>query len=122
MSGLMDVALSGLRTHQTALETTGNNISNVNTPGYSREKVDIVQSPSQLSGQGYQGTGSNVADITRVTNEFVTAQVRSDTSIFQQKDVLLNQAEQIDNLLANQTTGLTTAMDTFFFWFAGCFR
>ncbi len=114
MPSIIDVALSGLTNHQAALRTTGNNVANVNTPGYSRQQVVFKQAPSQLNGAGFQGTGVSISTIERQTDDFIAAQVRSDTTVLKERKVILNEATKIDNLLANENTGLTPALSSFF--------
>ena len=65
MSGLLSVASGALRANQTVLQTTGNNIANVNTPGYSRQTVVLTNVAGQFSGSGYYGQGVSVATIER---------------------------------------------------------
>ena len=49
MADMLNVALSGLRAFQSALDTTSHNIANVSTPGYSRQRVDLAtQTPQGL--------------------------------------------------------------------------
>lgn len=50
MAGLINIGLTGVLGHQTALNTTGNNITNVNTPGYSRQEVVFETQPGRQSG------------------------------------------------------------------------
>src|SRR3569623_1677323 len=54
-SGLLGVGLSGLLAAQRSLTVTGNNISNANTDGYSRQRVDLSPRPPQLYGSRYVG-------------------------------------------------------------------
>lgn len=119
MSNLIGIGLSGLRSHQTALSVTGNNVANTNTPGYSRQEAVFVDNPSQLTGAGYLGQGANISTIRRNAEEFINTQVRSDTTIYQERSAYLGQAESVDNLLASSTTGLTPAMSNFFKAFQG---
>ena len=119
MGDLIGIGLSGLRAHQTALSVTGNNVSNTNTPGYSRQEAVFVDNPSLLTGAGYVGQGVNLATIRRNAEEFITSQLRSDTTIYSERKVFLSQAESVDNLLASTTTGLTPAMSAFFQAFQG---
>jgi flagellar hook-associated protein 1 len=119
MADLIGIGLSGLRAHQTALSVTGNNVSNTNTPGYSRQEAIFVDNQSILTGAGYIGQGANIATIRRNAEDFITEQVRADTTVFHERDAVLTQAESIDNLLASTTTGLTPAMSSFFQAFQG---
>ncbi len=119
MGDLIGIGLSGLRVNQTALSVTGNNVSNTNTPGYSRQEAIFVDNPSLLTGAGYLGQGVNLATIRRNAEDFINAQLRSDTTVYNERDVFLSQAESVDNLLASTSTGLTPAMSNFFKAFQG---
>jgi len=69
----LEVAVRGLYTSRRQLDITGHNITNVNTPGYSRQ-VGIQQASTPLSiptGAGMLGTGSDVIGISRIRDEFL---------------------------------------------------
>ena len=74
MSGLLNVASRALVANQTVLQTTGNNIANVNTPGYSRQSAVLQTVRGQFSGSGYIGKGVDVATIQRNYSAFLTRQ------------------------------------------------
>lgn len=112
--GILDTALSGLAAFQRSLETTSNNISNVNTEGYSRQRVELSTRPEQYTGAGYVGTGVNIANITRSYDQFISGQMRSSTSAFNDVDTYHTMASQIDNMIADEKTGLSPAMKSFF--------
>ncbi len=84
----LQTALSGLISEQTALDTTGNNIANANTEGYSRETALLepntplpIPAISGHTGEGAQlGTGVTVATITRIRNDYLDAQYRTQNS------------------------------------------
>ena len=42
----LNTMVRGIYTHQIALDTVGNNITNINTDGYSRQRTNIVTTPS----------------------------------------------------------------------------
>ena len=119
MGDLIGIGLSGLRAHQTALSVTGNNVSNANTPGYSRQEAVFVDNPSLLTGAGYLGQGVNLSTIRRNAEDFINSQLRSDTTVYNEQSIFLSQAESVDNLLASTSTGLTPAMSNFFKAFQG---
>ncbi len=113
-SSLINIGISGLKAQQAALATTGHNITNASTPGYSRQTVQIEAHPPQYSGSAYIGRGAVLQSITRVASEYATNQVRLDTSAFAGLDTFVNQIGQVDSLLADDQTGLAPAMQTFF--------
>lgn len=114
MASLINIGLTGLKAHQTALATTGNNVTNANTPGYSRQQVVFDSSDSQLTGAGYVGTGVDITTVRRINDEFLNTQLRSDTTVFNERESLLKLSSQIDSLLASDTTGLSKSMSQFF--------
>ncbi len=114
MASLINIGLTGVVAHQTALATTGNNVVNTNTDGYSRQEVQFGTNPSQRFGAGYIGAGVSIDNIRRLNDEFLTNQLRSDTTVFHGEDTFLSHIEQLDSLLADLTTGLSPAMSNFF--------
>ena len=98
---LLNIGVSGLLANQAALRTVGHNISNADSPGYSRQSVDQATTTPQFSGAGYQGTGVEVQGIRRIVDDFTVSQIRLDSSVYQELDSFNNNIEQIDSLLAD---------------------
>ncbi|PAU80357.1 flagellar hook-associated protein FlgK [Halovibrio salipaludis] len=111
---LLNTGLTGILSNQKALETTSNNITNANTPGYSRQRADFQSNPSQATGSGYIGQGVNIADIQRLNDEFVNTQLRSDTTLHSEQTALVENLNGMDDLLGNENTGLNQALTQFF--------
>ncbi len=114
MSGLISIGVTGLQAQQAKLSTAGHNIANASTPGYSRQRVDQVTQPAQFVGVGFLGNGTRLEAISRVADEFITNQIRLDSSVFQEVSTYLDQVSQMDTLLADELTGLQPAMQAFF--------
>jgi flagellar hook-associated protein 1 FlgK len=115
MSGLLSNAISGLQASQNALRTAGHNISNANTAGYSRQEVNYATRPEQnIGAAGFIGSGVTTTSIERVVNEFVTTQLRLDTSTFNQLNKYNTNIGKVDKLFADVSTGLSGALQTFF--------
>ena len=112
--GLFYVGLSGLLTAQRGLTTTGHNIANVNTPGYSRQRVELAARPPQGLGDGFVGSGVEINTVARIFNSFLVDQVRNTTASASQLNRFHNLAQQVDGLLANPTSGLSPALQDFF--------
>src|SRR3569832_2716352 len=113
-SGLLGVGLSGLLAAQRSLTVTGNNISNANTDGYSRQRVDLSTRPPQLYGSSYVGNGVDVSSVSRVYDNFLVEGVRTGTSSYESLNTFASYAARIDNLLANPDAGVGTAIQSFF--------
>ncbi|MDP2108203.1 MAG: flagellar hook-associated protein FlgK, partial [Rhodocyclaceae bacterium] len=104
----------GLNVAQAGVLTTGHNIANASTPGYSRQRIVQTTNTPQFTGAGFIGKGANVESIQRVYNQFLTSQVLSAQSGAAEMDSYLAQIRQIDNLLADPSAGLSPAMADFF--------
>ena len=68
-------ALTGLQTNQSALQVTSNNVTNANTPGYTRKIVD--QSHVVVAGQG---AGVEISSIRRTVDEYLMKEMRGASS------------------------------------------
>ncbi|WP_225743880.1 flagellar hook-associated protein FlgK [Marinilactibacillus sp. Marseille-P9653] len=79
MSGLfgtLNTATSGLKAQQNALQTIGHNVSNMNTPGYSKQRVNLQTNiAQQVAGVGQVGTGVQVGSISRMQDQFINTQL-----------------------------------------------
>ncbi|HEY7772378.1 MAG TPA: flagellar hook-associated protein FlgK [Marinagarivorans sp.] len=113
-SDLLGISVTGLRASQAALSTTGHNISNAGTDGYSRQRVDVVTNPATIKGGQFVGNGANVNSIDRIANSYISQQLRVDSSLSSDLTTFFDQISQLDNLLSNETTGLTGGLQSFF--------
>jgi flagellar hook-associated protein 1 FlgK len=105
-SGIFSLGTSALMANQAMMDTTSHNIANVNTPGYSRQQVELSTQDGLYTGAGFYGRGVKVVTITRTTNEFLvkesnlyTAQSASDTT-------RLDKLKQLENVLPTGEAGL----------------
>ncbi|WP_241199479.1 flagellar basal body protein, partial [Ectopseudomonas oleovorans] len=57
MADLLSIGMSGLAASKTQISVTGHNITNVNTPGYTRQDAVQATRVPQFSGAGYIGSG-----------------------------------------------------------------
>ena len=113
-SGMLGTAITGLQAFQRSLETTSHNIANVNTEGYSRQRVDLVTSKEHMIGVGYLGTGVTINNISRSYDQFITTQLRSSTAAYGDVDKYSQLASQVDNILADPAVGMEPAIKNFF--------
>jgi len=114
MADLLSIGLSGLSANKTSLAVTGHNITNINTPGFSRQDTIQATRTPQFSGAGYIGSGTSLVDIRRSYSEFLTTSLRSSTSLSSDVAAYKSQIDQLDSLLAGTTTGVTPSLQKFF--------
>jgi flagellar hook-associated protein 1 FlgK len=108
MFGLFNALEAGKRAllaQQFAMNTTGHNISNVNTPGYSRQRVDMVATPPLYTTQGNLGTGVIVSDVRQVRDLFLTQQYRRENSNFSRWQTTNHAMSQIETFINEPSSG-----------------
>jgi len=113
-TSIYNIGVSGINAAQVGLATTGHNISNATTPGFNRQQAIQSTNTPQFTGAGFIGQGTNVATIKRVYNEYLANQVQSTQTRLSEVDTYYSEIKQIDNMLANQSAGLSSALNEFF--------
>jgi flagellar hook-associated protein 1 len=113
-SSLFSIGLTGLNAAQAGLVTTSHNISNAGTAGYSRQSTVQSTNPALFTGAGFFGEGTKVDTIKRAYNGFLTNQVLSADTKFNEYDTYSTEISQVDNMLADPSVGLTPAVASFF--------
>jgi flagellar hook-associated protein 1 len=110
LSAALNSSLAGLRVTQSQMEVVSTNIANVDSVGYSRRKLNIVQ---QLSGSNTTGVRS--AGIERQLEAQVQKQLRLETAGAAYTDVKASYAEQLDRLFGQpgQAGSLDSAVNAF---------
>lgn len=102
---LYTIATSGVRASNQLLATTSNNIANVNSEGYVRERTTF---DSQLVG----GVGRGVTE--RVINTFAQNQLRRDTTQVGEFETYFQRSSVLDNIFASEANSLSSSMSRFF--------
>jgi flagellar hook-associated protein 1 len=113
-SGILGIALTGLNAAQAGIRTTEHNISNVNTDGYRRQEVDFAALQPMYSGAGYFGNGVGVDTVRSLYSQFLDNEVLLNQTQVSKYDTYTSGATQIDKMLGDSGSGLSTAMDSFF--------
>ena len=107
MADMFQVGLSGVRSSQVGLATTGHNIANVNTEGYSRQSVEVETNGADRYGEYFLGRGSVVSGIERAFDKFAfTDNITNISQLGYAKEVY-EQNSQLDSVLSNESTGIT---------------
>ena len=115
LNSIMRIGLSGMFAAGTSLQTTGHNIANASTVGYSRQRTLTGTQRGQSLTYGVLGTGTMVLDVRRMTDEFLTGRLRAQDarlSQFDTVDMALGDVESIFGSVENNHLG--TAMSEFF--------
>jgi flagellar hook-associated protein 1 FlgK len=117
MPGLFDalnVARSGMSMHQKSMEVTGNNVANVNTPGYSKQTAEAKGLPS-LGAEGLTfGQGVNVEEISREEDIFIEDQLRAAEERNGRASAKSTPLKEMEQIFGVDTGNLADKMDEFF--------
>lgn len=114
MSGLLGIARSALLAHQTALQTVSNNIANAETPGYSRQEVQLTPSPTSRMTYGNVGTGVSITSIIRKRNVLLDDGVRTANGNAGYTDMKRDLLQRVEEVFGEPSEGgLVSAMDQF---------
>lgn len=114
MGDILGIGISALLANRSALDVAGHNIANVNTDGYSRQRVDLSNAVGAVTSYGYAGNGVTVRGVERLSDTFVFAREISGTASYSRIETFTTEAKRTDALLSDSTTGLGTTMNSFF--------
>ncbi|RMG35620.1 MAG: flagellar hook-associated protein FlgK [Gammaproteobacteria bacterium] len=114
MASILNTGISALNAFQRQLNTTGHNIANVNTEGYSRQRVEFSTLEAQPGGDGFLGAGVQVAAIRRSYDDYLSGQVRAYSASQEEYAIYHERASQVDNVVADAASGLDRMMQEFF--------
>ena len=108
---ILNVGTRALLANQVVLQTTGNNIANVNTPGYSRQTAVLQAVQGQFTGSGYVGKGVEVSTIQRNYSEFLTRQAALASATSSGDSTRADKLKQLEELFPGGATGLGAAIN-----------
>jgi flagellar hook-associated protein 1 len=117
----LETARRGMFTQQSALYTTGHNIANANTPGYSRQRVNFEQTEPypaaslnrpQIPGQ--MGTGVKAGSVQRVREGFLDLQYRAENNKLGYWEARADALKKMEDIMNEPSdSGLAKTMDQF---------
>jgi flagellar hook-associated protein 1 FlgK len=113
MGSFLSTSVTGLLAFQRAIDATSQNISNVSTPGYSRQRVELSARPAQQFANGWVGNGVQVNTTARVYDDLLADQVRVASSGFSSLDSYSTFMNRVNDMFSNTTTGLTPSLQKF---------
>ncbi|MEK8025204.1 MAG: hypothetical protein RLY78_3157 [Pseudomonadota bacterium] len=117
-SELLNIGTRAIFASYRQVQTTANNISNANTPGYSRQDVRLETAGSQETSGGYVGRGVNVATVKRASDAFLSSQVNQMASVNGTDAARSTLLSQLEELFGRTGTGVGAAAGQIFDSFA----
>src|SRR4051812_22172903 len=112
--GSISVAMSSMLAHQSAISVTANNVSNINTPGFSRQRAELSEGAAVLTGTRMVGTGVIMNQITSLRDHVLELRIDAEK---QQQGSLQAQVDSlgdIEVLFSANTETLGDSINKFF--------
>lgn len=111
----LGAGLRALTAARMGIQTAGNNVANVNTPGYSRQRVELASSLSYMTARGMQiGTGVDVVGITRLVDEGLDRRIRLQLGLVGAAEVEHSRWQELEGLFSEPNGGLGEGLSGLF--------
>jgi len=107
------IGVQALEASQGALAATSNNISNANTPGYTREIVDFSENQMNDTGNAVSGGGVSLDNLQSVRDELLNLQIQNQTSLQSSVNTQYSNLQQIQSYFTNSGTDIASALTAF---------
>ncbi len=115
LNGLFGIGSNALATFQRALAVTGQNIANVNTPGYSRQEIILNETTPENGRPGQIGTGVEASEVRRSVDTFVEQQLLNSNERLGQFGASQKALSQIQSVFADSNDqGIAAGLNEFF--------
>lgn len=111
---VMSTGASALLAFQRAMGTVSHNVANVNTPGYTRQRVDLEARAGTQTGSGYIGSGVAVQKLQRLADGLVFARQVDSSGELGRLQQLSTYSSRLDGLMTGSATSLSGPWSTFF--------
>lgn len=111
---VLSTGTNALIAFQRALATVSHNVANINTDGYSRQRVSFATATPTLYGAQYVGNGTQITDIARVGDQLATSRLLDSTGELARLKQLSSLSGQVDTLFSDKATGLAGQWSSFF--------
>ncbi len=117
MSGLLTALNAGktsLMTNQKSIEIVGNNIANVNTEGYSRQRAELTQIPAVNFGDFFVGQGVTVSDVSREHDVFISRQLQEKSITLGEESGKSTPLTELERIFDISDDNLASSINDFF--------
>ncbi len=117
MTSLLNALNAGktsLLTNQKSIEIVGNNIANVNTKGYSRQRAELTQIPAVTFGDFFVGQGVTVSDVTRDYSVFISRQLQDKSVEYGEETGRSGPMTELERIFSVSEDNLAAKINTFF--------
>ena len=110
----LSISVGSLEAQQAGLETTTNNLANMNTPGYSRQRPILQESDPIVQGQLAFGNGVSLTGIESLRDSLLNVQINNETQEQSKSQAYVDTMNQVQPLFPMDTSGIGAAISSFF--------
>ncbi|BHH83400.1 flagellar hook-associated protein FlgK [Desulforhopalus sp. 52FAK] len=117
MAGLLNslnAARTALEVNQKSIEIIGNNISNVNTEGYSRQQAVMETYPAMNFGDFFVGQGVKISDVAREHDVFIEKEIQNKSAEYGYQESLSRPLSELEQVFPVTNDNLSSDIDNFF--------
>ncbi|HVJ38734.1 MAG TPA: flagellar hook-associated protein FlgK [Stenotrophomonas sp.] len=114
MSNVLSTGTGALIAFQRALATVSHNVANINTEGYSRQKVEFATRTPTDYGYGYVGSGTQITDIGRVADQLAISRLLDSGGELARLQQLSGLSDRVDGLFSDSATNVAGLWSNFF--------
>lgn len=112
---ILDTSKGALAANQLGIATTSHNISNANTDGYSRQRVEFHTNTPVSVNKHQVGTGVTVGAITRSASKFLNVRMAEENSKLGKAEGVSDLVSQVESLVSDEAeTGLSSKVNQFY--------
>ncbi|MEX2504212.1 MAG: flagellar basal body protein, partial [Egicoccus sp.] len=102
--------LTAVRAAQVGIDVSGNNVANAATPGYTRQRVELVARPTYQAANVRIGTGVDISTIGRLRDGFLDARFRSTVADYAASTVRADLLGRLEQLTGEPDEGISSRM------------
>ena len=108
------MSVGSLEAQQAGLETTTNNLANMNTPGYCRQRPVLEESDPVIKGDLAFGNGVTLAGIESLRDSLLNVQISDETQQQAKSQAFVDTMNQVQPVFPTDTSGIGAAISSFF--------
>jgi flagellar hook-associated protein 1 FlgK len=113
ISSVLNIARDALLAHELAMEVTGHNISNVNTSGYTRQRVLLESEATYAPSPIKLGMGVQVTSVVQCYDQYATRAIQQNTSALGENEAKASALSYLESIFNEANTGLSEALNEF---------
>lgn len=110
-SSIFSISTRAMLANTSQLQTLSHNISNANTPGYSRQSVELATEGGQFTGAGFFGRGVRVQTVSRANDPFLTREANTNLAASSSDQTRLDKLQQLEKIFQTGESGIGYAAD-----------